>query len=579
MQPTLSLRSKPLKCETVRSATVLLVVLVVLVLLSLSVYSFAEIMIAEAEATAAYIRCVESRSFADSGVEYLKSRLLNRNRSQRDDLWDNPALLHSVVVHAADSGAQRGCFSVVAPCRGRGLGVRIRFGVIDESSKLNLNALPLDKRHQKLARQMLMGLNRMTPQIADAILDWLDSDDEPREFGAESAYYNTLSPPYSAGNGYLNSLDELLLVRGVTPELLFGNDFNQNGWLDPNENAADATRPPDNADGVLQSGWSGLLTVDSRESNLRRTGKPRINLNQDSLVHLYDELERELGKRAAQFIIAYRLNGTLNGEADLLTQLDEDEPDAEEVARDAVQRAKEQRGVHRDDSNPEREAGLDGAQRGGIDLSRAPVHRVRSLYDLFGVSVHISLDGVDTILDSPWLDDPRSILSVLPELSEKVTAEDTPTIEGRININCAPREVLKGLPGMTPDLAQAIASAQMSLSETLVGNRVTERETPVWLLNEGLVDIKRLRRLGPYITTQGDVHRGYVIGHFADGGPTAMVEVVLDCSQTLPRVISHRDLPAAVPYNQMLLGRGTTREAHAMTTGLGPRELAARPEL
>ena len=42
--------------------------------------------------------------------------------------------------------------------------------------------------------------------VADAILDWIDKDDEAREFGAESDYYNAQTPPYSAKNGPLDTI-------------------------------------------------------------------------------------------------------------------------------------------------------------------------------------------------------------------------------------------------------------------------------------------------------------------------------------------------------------------------------------
>ena len=50
------------------------------------------------------------------------------------------------------------------------------FGLIDEASKLNLNTA---------TRAMLEELPRMTPELAAAIIDWRDSDDEVTEGGAE----------------------------------------------------------------------------------------------------------------------------------------------------------------------------------------------------------------------------------------------------------------------------------------------------------------------------------------------------------------------------------------------------------
>lgn len=64
-------------------------------------------------------------------------------------------------------------------------------------------------------------------QIADSILDWIDPDDQPRLSGAESDFYLGQNPPYQAKNGPLDDLSELLLIRGVVPEMFFGTDLSQ----------------------------------------------------------------------------------------------------------------------------------------------------------------------------------------------------------------------------------------------------------------------------------------------------------------------------------------------------------------
>ena len=60
--------------------------------------------------------------------------------------------------------------------------------------------------------------------IVDSILDWRDCDDEARLNGAESAYYSGLPRPYAAKNGFFESADELMRIRGVTPDVFFGHD-------------------------------------------------------------------------------------------------------------------------------------------------------------------------------------------------------------------------------------------------------------------------------------------------------------------------------------------------------------------
>ncbi len=63
--------------------------------------------------------------------------------------------------------------------------------------------------------------------ILDAVIDWLDTDDKESDLGAESSYYESLEKPYSCRNGPIQYLEELLLIKGMTPELLFGTPEHQ----------------------------------------------------------------------------------------------------------------------------------------------------------------------------------------------------------------------------------------------------------------------------------------------------------------------------------------------------------------
>lgn len=58
--------------------------------------------------------------------------------------------------------------------------------------------------------------------IIDNIKDWIDADDEVTRFGAESSYYQNLEPPCSCRNGPIRSIEEMLLIKGITKELMFG---------------------------------------------------------------------------------------------------------------------------------------------------------------------------------------------------------------------------------------------------------------------------------------------------------------------------------------------------------------------
>ena len=58
--------------------------------------------------------------------------------------------------------------------------------------------------------------------IVDSILDWRDANDLHRLNGAEDDYYRSLKKPYECKDGDFDTVEELLLVRGVTEELFHG---------------------------------------------------------------------------------------------------------------------------------------------------------------------------------------------------------------------------------------------------------------------------------------------------------------------------------------------------------------------
>jgi general secretion pathway protein K len=59
--------------------------------------------------------------------------------------------------------------------------------------------------------------------VVDSLVDWLDADDRESDYGAEESYYNSLDIAHSCRNGPVQYPEELLLIRGITPELLFGD--------------------------------------------------------------------------------------------------------------------------------------------------------------------------------------------------------------------------------------------------------------------------------------------------------------------------------------------------------------------
>ena len=103
---------------------------------------------------------------------------------------------------------------------------------MDLDSRLNLNALlaepPVNQPFSSAQEQFIRLLRSFDEPavgeqdarlILEALLDWLDPDQNPRDFGAEDDYYFDAEPSYRTGNGPMQSVSELRMVAYVTPEI------------------------------------------------------------------------------------------------------------------------------------------------------------------------------------------------------------------------------------------------------------------------------------------------------------------------------------------------------------------------
>ena len=84
----------------------------------------------------------------------------------------------------------------------------------DLNGRFNLNSV-LDPIQAERFARLCQALN-IDPAFIPALQDWIDSDTEVRDNGAEDDSYTLLNPPYRAANQYLADSSELLLVRGVS---------------------------------------------------------------------------------------------------------------------------------------------------------------------------------------------------------------------------------------------------------------------------------------------------------------------------------------------------------------------------
>jgi len=242
---------------------------------------------------------MQAHYLALAGIEKAKALLYrdaqDRSRSQKNHSGN----FYNDAQQFREVPLGRGVFSIVR--RGRpDEGGGIIFGVSDEESRLNLNAATTNE---------LVNLQNLTPDVATAIVNWRGGNNATGV--AEAEYYRGLQPPYQPRNGPFQTVRELLMVRGVTPELVLGRDAHQNGLL-----ASDVAKGSAGSVESSDLGWAGILTVDSTVQNLNAAGEDRVNLqtaDQGSLTAV-----RGITPQIARAIVAYRGQHQFQSIADLL---------------------------------------------------------------------------------------------------------------------------------------------------------------------------------------------------------------------------------------------------------------------
>lgn len=145
----------------------------------------------------------QARQLAIAGIDWARAVLAEDARSNRYDHLGEPWATR-VPAMPAEGGEIGGSVS-------------------DEQARLNLNNVVRNGQvsppdvliYEKLLTQL-----QLPPQLAAALADWLDVDDAPAVEGAEDDYYLSLNPPYRAANRELTDIDNLLRVRGYTPEIV-----------------------------------------------------------------------------------------------------------------------------------------------------------------------------------------------------------------------------------------------------------------------------------------------------------------------------------------------------------------------
>ena len=171
-----------------------------------------------------------------SGLNFARAALLadqQQDEESFDSQFDNWGTLDSVLISQLFSGT-------------------VDITVTDLSGRLQANALVWTKKEKKAWQKKQKGKNKkkdpeklrqslwkrflllentgieeldeeQADMMLDSLADWLDSDEEQRENGAEKGYYSSLDPPYIPTDGPMPLIEDLVLVKGWGREILYSD--------------------------------------------------------------------------------------------------------------------------------------------------------------------------------------------------------------------------------------------------------------------------------------------------------------------------------------------------------------------
>ena len=561
-----------------RSALILLVVLIMVALLALLAAVFSFTVRSNLATVQAHHREFQARMAAESGIQ--RAIIALRNSRGNVDSWandpasyraglvyglqegfeENPAMATRSDATTFDSNAPEAWrFNLVAASDAPGT---VRYGITDEGARLNLNMANEAELKRLFTAVIPSSIENPVDidALVDCLLDWRMPGEQQRPKGAKSPYYLGLTPAYRCKSASFSTIEELLLVKGFTGWIVFGEDYNQNGLLDPNENDSDTSFPPDNGDGALFRGIAPYLTLWSREMNMSGDGRQKININQQDMQKLQDALTAEFDASIVSYVMQVRGSGkSFNSVMNLFPappppEQPEEEPLPEEelppqeeppatTQESGLEDTAEQilEGSKEDVEKLATEA-VEAVEKSGptgrSENRRAPTSRP---------SRRASSAPKLPVYQDLTAEPPPGTLELLPQILDRLTVNQVPVIQGRINIDTAPREVLLTLEALTEDDVTAIVAARAEL-------KPEEKATPAWLLSKGTIDLYKYRRIFDKITTGGSVFRAEAVGYADHTGAMQRINTVFEMRGPIPQVLYTRNLtslgPAYNPYGE-----------------------------
>ena len=367
-------------------------------------------------------------------------------------------------------------------------------GIMDEAAKLNVNSATADE---------LTKLPGMTAPLAAQIVAARGEEGFPH-------------------------LNDLLALSDCDTTMLYGEDWNHNGILDPNENDADESWPPDNADGVLERGFAAHLTIHSAARNVSPEGEKRTNINSADASALTKSVPG-LTQEEAESIVQHRKDNQFASIAHLL-----DVDLVEKVVKQ--QKQSDDQSSNRSSQNSGnggssggRGNSSGGQSSGGRSQSSGGGNRTRNVQQSEGGDQSQQQQTEYKSTGKKAFDTER-----LRTIAPYVTTKDDEVLKGLVNINTAEYEVLACLPGLDETLAQQIVKCREESDDAF--------QSVADLLSVSGLSTSILKQVCPYITARSDVFRARSFGVLGTADTYRCVEAVIDRTQDAATIRDWREL-------------------------------------
>ncbi len=418
---------------------------------------------------------IQAHYLALAGIEKAKALLYKSAKDRSHSRKNHTGEFYDSAKDFQEIEFSRGTYSVLRRARADE-GGSVIYGVADEESRLNLNTADAD------ALQKISGLG---PEVASAILGWRGQGN----LAGETEYYLALRPPYKPRGGSFQTIRELLMVRGVSSDLLLGNDVHQNGLLDALDDGSGGKNNSPKFQSTVSAnelGWAGSLTVDSIVKNVNAAGESRVNVQtaDETTLTTVHGFTREIAKA----IVAYRGQHQLQSLADLL------------------------------DVTPPQNNGNgnnSGNNRNGNSRNRQNNNSATDDFSGGGGSGRRVIDD-----------------QLFSQIADDVTVSNDETFSGLINLNTAGADVLVCLPGIDRNLAQAIIAHRQSSGffDNLAGVMQVDGMTK-----------ENFKSIAPLVTVRSETFRILGEGRVKSTGATQRVQEIVSVNLDGVKTLSYRE--------------------------------------